>query len=81
MDEILNFYQLKEPYYAALAIDSVVVSLKVLHSNTCLVPVLLSPGSSRSISFGNVSEANALLLGPSDPKRIERDERKTRPTN
>ena len=43
----------------------------------CLVPVRLSPWPSRSIRFGDISEA----LGPRDPKRIDRDEKRKRPRN
>ena len=44
----------------------------------CLVPVRRFPGSSRSIRFGDVSEANGretFSHGPRDPKRSGREEK------
>ena len=46
------------------------VKLLTIKAATCLVPVRRFPSPSRSIHFGDVSEAN----GPRDPKRFGRAE-------
>ena len=48
-----------------------------MSSQGCLVPVRRFPRPSRSIHFGDVSEANVrgtFSLGPRDPKRFGRAE-------